>query len=533
MRPVGIRISFCPAVAEATQGQAELIELPFGMAVTSAFALDCTFDERGFSVELTPHVPLSVKSCEVVLEHTFDPEEMVLLNGYQSWTDTSERPAFSTMRGLIGSPRLSVANWHLDALGDYRFATYSLEPGTRHGWSYATFELGGTFTLLGSLDERSGFTLIRTEARRNQIIVSHEPPARTIEAGEAVSLCSCAIEQGAQREVYDRWLTRMGVAARKIEPLCGYTSWYRHYGDIDEAKLLDDLVGAAQSFSAFDTAGFTKLFQVDDGWCPIGDWGNFHTDRFPNGPAVVAQAAYQTGFLPGIWMAPFVCEKNSRTFREHPDWLLADEQGNPVPTGHHWSGHYALDTRNPQVRDAIRLWIGTAVREWGFGLLKLDFLYAACMLPHDGMNRGELMADAVDLLREAAGEKCLLLGCGVPLASGFGIFDYCRIGCDVGLDWDDKPPMRLLHRERVSSKNSMLSTIGRSPLDGRAFGCDPDVVFLREDVSLNEEQRSLLLYAAKMLSSVLLTSDDMGQWSPEQRATYQQALDDLMARHTR
>ena len=44
---------------------------------------------------------------------------------------------------------------------------------------------------------------------------------------------------------------------------------------------------------------------------------------------------------------------------------------------------------------------------------------------------------------------------GSSSASAFGRAEYCRIGCDVGLDWDDKPQMRLLHRERVSTKNSL------------------------------------------------------------------------------
>ncbi len=533
MKPVSLHITYRPVHPDRSSGSSRVVDLPFGPVATPVFSLGCEMDATGFSVRLEAHAPLAVQSCKVVLEHAFDRSEMVLLNGYQSWTDTSERPAFSIMRGLIGSPRLSVANWSLDASGDYRFADYSLEPGTRHGWTYATFELDGVFTLLGSLDERSGFTLVATEARRNRVIVSHEPPARIIDAGETVQLCSCAIERGTQREVYDRWLARYGVTARTTVPLCGYTSWYRHYGDIDETKLLDDLAGAADAFAGFDTTGSSKVFQVDDGWCPVGDWDAPRTDRFPNGPAAIARAARDAGFIPGLWMSPFVCERKSRTFAEHRDWLLTDEHGRPVSTGSHWSRHFALDTRNPQVRDAVREWVGTAMRDWGFGLLKLDFLYAACMLPHDGMNRGELMADAVELLREAAGEDCLLLGCGVPLASTFGIFDYCRVGCDVGLDWNDRPHMRLLHRERVSSRNSVHSTIGRSPLDGRTFGCDPDVVFLRDDARLTAEQRGILLYAAKELGSVLLTSDDMGRWDEGQRTAYQQALDDMISRRAR
>lgn len=228
--------------------------------------------------------------------------------------------------------------------------------------------------------------------------------------------------------------------------------------------------------------------------------------------------------VPGLWIAPFVCERDSRLFSEHPDWLLHDDAGAPVRTGSHWSGAYALDTLNPEVRSYVSEAIETAAREWGFSFLKLDFLYAACMLPHGGMNRGELMADAIELLREAAGEEVLLDGCGVPLASAFGKLDYCRIGCDVGLDWDGLAPMRLLERERVSTKHSLACTLSRSPLDGRAFGCDPDVVFLRAGVRLSPGQQQRLLDADASCGSMLLTSDDMGAWDAKARQRFQRAV---------
>ncbi|MDO4533004.1 MAG: hypothetical protein Q4C36_04705 [Coriobacteriia bacterium] len=199
-------------------------------------------------------------------------------------------------------------------------------------------------------------------------------------------------------------------------------------------------------------------------------------------------------------------------------------------TGSHWSGAYALDTRKPVVREYVRAVERTVVCDWGFQLLQLDFLYAACLVPHDGMNRGELMADAMQLLREAAGEDTLLLGCGVPLASAFGVVDYCRIGCDVGLDWDDKPHMRLLHSERVSTKNSLGNTVSRAPLDGRAFGNDPDVFFLRPDVKLSARRRATLLNTDAKCGSVLLTSDDMGDWNADDRELFLSAVRTLLAR---
>ena len=46
---------------------------------------------------------------------------------------------------------------------------------------------------------------------------------------------------------------------------------------------------------------------------------------------------------------------------------------------------------------------------------------------------------------------------GICLTHKGGLVDYCRVSCDVGLDWDDVWYMRLLHRERVSTKQAYCS----------------------------------------------------------------------------
>jgi alpha-galactosidase len=140
------------------------------------------------------------------------------------------------------------------------------------------------------------------------------------------------------------------------------------------------------------------------------------------------------------------------------------------------------------------------------------------------MNRGELMADALELLRESVAEGTVFDLCGVPLMSALGRTEYCRIGCDVGLDWDDVPYMRLLHRERVSTKRSLANTRGRAHLDGRAFRNDPDVFFLRRDVKLSRKQRSDLVGADAALGGMFLTSDDVSVWDEKQRIAYDLAL---------
>lgn len=529
MRLAGWNVRF-----ETQAGAVSVERSGSGACATDEAAFSFAFDGTAGALGLIARVPLRVTSCTVTFAHDFAPDERVLLNGYQSWTDTTEEGPWAVMRGLDGLPEWGVRHYAIDAMGDYRFTSYEGRPGCRHGFTYATVRRGDCVTLLASTGERRGFTLLRTDADAGRVTFEPEVPARALEAGEDALLASFVLEEGSEDAVFDAWFDAMGTRPYGGDrPRVGYTSWYRHYEDIDEDTVAHDVAALARGLDAIDTHGMGRVAFVDDGWCRKGDWLAPDTESFPHGMAAVAQEIERTGALPGLWMAPFVVERDSLLAACHPDWLLRDDNGAPVTTGSHWSGHVALDTQNPAVRAYVGECVRTAVADWGFGALKLDFLYAACMLPHAGMTRGELMADAVDLLRQAAGPSCTILGCGVPLASAFGVFDYCRIGCDVGLTWDNVPPARFLHRERTSTARSLANTVYRAPLDGRAFGCDPDVFFLRDDVRISPARKRELLEADSLFGSLLLTSDDMDAWGPEERAAFQRAVDTLAERKRR
>ena len=146
--------------------------------------------------------------------------------------------------------------------------------------------------------------------------------------------------------------------------------------------------------------------------------------------------------------------------------------------------------------------------------------------------RGQLMADALELLRASVPEDTWFDLCGVPLMSAFGRTEYCRIGCDVSLDWNGGALyMRLLHRERVSTKRSLDNTLGRAHLDGVVFRNDPDVFFLRDDVSLTESQKRQLLMADVTFGGMLLTSDSVEDWDEDERAQFEEALRTFINRH--
>ena len=117
------------------------------------------------------------------------------------------------------------------------------------------------------------------------------------------------------------------------------------------------------------------------------------------------------------------------------------------------------------------------------------------------------------------------LGCGVPLMPAFGLADYCRVSCDVGLDWNGSRLMQRTNRERVSTRQAIGSTLFRRQLNGRAWLSDPDVFFLREDnIQLTEEQKRTLATVNSLFGGVLLHSDDMSRWSEAAGDFYQELL---------
>ena len=312
----------------------------------------------------------------------------------------------------------------------------------------------------------------------------------------------------------DAFYTRTNEIAHQEKKLAGYSSWYNRYQDITEDTIREDLTGCRSLLCLGD------LFQIDDGWEPeVGDWLETDAQKFPHGLKGIVEEIHAAGFQAGLWLAPFVCEKDSALFRQHPDWLLKVD-GAPWCCGCNWSSFYALDLDNPAVLDYLRRVFDRVLNDWGFDLVKLDFLYGAAPFGNARESRAARMYRAMELLRSWCGQKTIL-GCGVPVMPAFGLVDYCRVSCDVGLDWDDVWYMRLFHRERVSTKQAINNTLFRRQLNGRAYGSDPDVFFLREEnCKLTAEQKRTLATVNALLGNVFLTSDMPSHYTDAQRAEY-------------
>ena len=468
--------------------------------------------EGGYTLTLTPEGPATLEEVAASFPFAFEKEDALFLNGYQSWTYCPERGVREYDKSLKHCPRSTAQKYGFRRYGDGWFYPLRYRKGWMHGYTYAYVRRGETYYFFGSLAEASGFTRIVFDTQAGEVRFEKDCAGRVLR--EEYPALALFFATGSEEDVFDAYFAALGVTPRPAPPSTGYTSWYNCYQAISAARIEADLAGLETLPVKPD------IFQIDDGFEPfVGDWLTADPVKFPNGTAPIAEKITAAGYRAGIWLAPFVCEEKSALYREHPDWLLRGEDGAPLHCGCNWGGAYALDFYQEGLRDYLRQ-VFAKYRAEGFTLFKLDFLYAVCMIPRPNKTRGEIMEEAMCFLREVCGEA-QILGCGVPLAAAFGKVEYCRVGPDVSLDYDDKAYMRLFHAERPSTRQTMRNSLFRRQLSGRAFLNDPDVFILRdENTTLTRAQKVALGTINALCGGLLFASDEFARYDEDKKALY-------------
>jgi len=471
---------------------------------------------EGLSLFVSCKFPVRLRRCELILGWNYEKGDRIFVHGFQSWSDSREFTLREKLLGLPEGLRFAYDGYHLDFYGDYHFYHYTNKRGVFHSHGWTLVGGGGLWHLIGSLDEASAYTIFEHHPRGDTLRIVRDVEGWELSEGahEIVSLFHTA---GTREEVYRRYSEVLGLQAPSLPKTTGWTSWYNYYTNISEEIILDNLAAFRKHRLPVD------IFQIDDGYqTAVGDWLSLKP-TFPHGMQFIAQAIHEAGYRAGLWLAPLICEKKSSIALQHPEWILRREDGSPVIAGfsENWNGDfYALDLDNAEVRQYLETVFHTVLHEWGFDMVKLDFLYAASIYPHGGLTRAAHMERAMEFLRKLVGEK-KILACGVPIANALGKVEYSRIGCDVGLSWEDIRPARIHFRERISTIKAITTTIGRYPLHRKGFLNDPDVFILREkNHSLLWEQQRTLFCVNYWLGGLVFTSDHVGEYTPERLALY-------------
>jgi alpha-galactosidase len=310
-----------------------------------------------------------------------------------------------------------------------------------------------------------------------------------------------------------RWAGILGrnMQARTLAPFQrGWCSWYHYFHDITEEAMLANLHALAQMREDFPI----DVVQLDDGFqSALGDWDTTNS-KFPSGLEFIADEIRKAGFAAGIWTAPFLAARDARLMREHPQWFIRHESGEPLRAGFNprWTHSddpcaYALDPSHPAFREHLERLFRKLTAEFGYSYLKLDFLYAAAAqgARHDpNLTRAETLRRGLEAIRAGAGEQTFVLGCGCPLGAGVGIVDGMRIGPDVSPYWGGEGA------GDPSTVYALDAIIARSFMHRRLWLNDPDCLMLRaRETSLTAEERGALAAVIAASGGMLLVSDDM------------------------
>ena len=310
-------------------------------------------------------------------------------------------------------------------------------------------------------------------------------------------------------------------AARPLQNgnlLVGWCSWYHYYENISQKVLRDNFAKLA----GLRTKVPMNVSVVDDGYMTAwGDWDSLKPNKFTDGGLrTVAADIVRNQMRPGLWLAPFAADKHSQLARQHPDWVIQNDAGVAANSSNCGKFFYGLDATHPDVRQHVATAIHRAVADWKFRVLKIDFLYAACLHGNGkydlSLSRAQAMHLALDTIRQAAGPDTFLIGCGCPVASAIGYVDGMRVSADTGPTWYPAFPLPWWDHGTLPCLRSMIrNSMARAPMGHRWWHNDPDCLLLGESTRLTIQEVASAASIVAMTCGMMLLSDDLTNVSVE------------------
>lgn len=164
--------------------------------------------------------------------------------------------------------------------------------------------------------------------------------------------------------------------------------------------------------------------------------------------------------------------------------------------------------------------IKTSVDDWGFQLLKLDFLYSQHHLKRykDPKVPDEILRNFLLEIRRACPKIHLNIS-GCPLGPAVGIADSMRISADIITPYLDNiwPINKIYHTSRLNHLENNLSERFSS---NKFWLLDPDAFVCRQSLGLSPSQISKLQSLIKKANGVYFLGDDLTRLTPDQIDTY-------------
>jgi hypothetical protein len=214
-----------------------------------------------------------------------------------------------------------------------------------------------------------------------------------------------------QLETYGRIIRQLHHARVSAPSPLGWWSWTAYYFGLNSGAALTNAQWEAQHLKQL---GY-DFFHIDEGYqYARGEYTTPNATLFPNGLAPLERKVTGLGLTPGIWTAPFEVSERSWVYQHHPDWLIHNAEGKPIPAGWvtaHVDQLYMLDCTNPGAQQYLRQTYSTMAHVWGIRYFKLDFMDDSAIegyyyRPHTTAMEAQRIG--LGIIREAVGNEVLL-----------------------------------------------------------------------------------------------------------------------------
>jgi alpha-galactosidase len=428
--------------------------------------------------------------------HGLDPRTPIYGESFQMLSQTF---------GTIADPK---------AIGCTDIAHYRIAaPG---GWptvyGVMTFDLGRAGHVL------LGFTSCRRFIGRFSfnsaaLRVSLDPEGLELAPGETWRLEEFLAVAGPDRNaLFDQLATEIARHHRPLAqpPLANRVGWCTWYG-VGGAGNQKIITESAQRFAS--VLPELKFIQIDEGYTLEGDLLDFNP-QFGDMKATV-DAIRARGFLPAIWVAPFVAAPRSRTLAQHPDWFVQGPAGKPLVSDRVGFGGWcngpwcALDGTNPQTQQHLEQVFRIFREKLGITYFKLDANYWGAI--HGGRHfdpkatRVEAYRRGMEAVLRGAGPGSVILGCNAPIWPSLGLVNVMRTSNDIGRSWD-------------SFSGTARENLSRGWQNGRLWVSDPDCVCLGGNREIPDNLWMFHATAVHAVGGMVLSGDKIADLGPKQLA---------------
>jgi alpha-galactosidase len=217
------------------------------------------------------------------------------------------------------------------------------------------------------------------------------------------------------------------------------------------AKTAKDVLDSAEVIAELKQQGYPLDFvQVDGGFClHYSEWSQVKPGFSP-GIKDLSEKIVGMGLKFGLWFAPYIQNVKTSVVKEHPEWLLKDENGKTIVlTSSNVGESCLIDFTVPGAEEWLRELLRLFVNDWQVTWLKLDGpnynIYRNGRLHSNDLCRpghlhdssktiSEMLNRVFEVIREEAGPDVIVEGEGM-MGLALGKIDLHRVQTDNFSCW--------------------------------------------------------------------------------------------------